>query len=196
MCSHLKWLVAVCCLASLLILPDIAESRSQWKKGALIGAGIGAGGGAVVSGVSCTKSENWHTGACLALTMPVDMAVGGLVGFGVGALVGGFIKQDEAESPKGGSYAFRGLLIGAGAGLVVGGGIALAVSREDCSLSSDPGDCGAIKGITTVAALTGLPVFGGLLGLGIGAVIPRRQDQVFIPMISPNGGGMRLAFQF
>ena len=112
------------------------------------------------------------------------MALGGLTGFGIGALVGNTMEKEEDEVKRE-SYAMRGLGIGTLSGLLAGGGLFLASTKTSCAGAGDEGDCKAIRGIIGVAALTGMPVVGGLTGLLIGSTI--KKDVSVAPAFSYDG---------
>lgn len=94
------------------------------------------------------------------------------------------IKEVAAVGGRKGSHALAGMGYGALGGLVIGGAIAGGFATQSCGGSGDPGDCRAFNKAGMIIAPTGLAIVGGLLGLGVGAVLPKKKKIIIIPSVS------------
>lgn len=89
------------------------------------------------------------------------------------------------------TYWKRGMAIGAGAGAAAGLGVGLGVAYGG-TCSGDKNDCGNLKWV----ALAGFPVFGAIVGTGIGTLIgacikkDEAEDISFEPYVIPSRDGI------
>ncbi|MCC7460296.1 MAG: hypothetical protein IT286_03240 [Proteobacteria bacterium] len=115
------------------------------------------------------------------------------------------IQYVNGESTvRNGSYALQGLGVGAGVGFILGGLLGQAFVRGFCIDGGGPEGCDRdagdiLGGIFFFGGITGAAT--GLLGLGIGALMPKHDKVQITPIVSPTaqGGvdaGVNVGFKF
>ncbi len=87
------------------------------------------------------------------------------------------------------THALSGLGIGAGAGAIIGAALnASAGYNTDCAGDEGEDFCG--RGIYAIFGSILGAVGGGVLGLGVGALIPQKQKAQITPYVSPTSQGV------
>jgi hypothetical protein len=110
------------------------------------------------------------------------------------------IQSIDGESNQAiNTHALRGLGIGAGAGAIIGAALnASAGYNNDCAGDEGEDFCG--RGIYAIFGSILGAVGGGVLGLGVGAMIPQKQKVQIIPYFSPTAqnvsGGANVQVNF
>lgn len=100
------------------------------------------------------------------------------------------IQSIDGESNQAiNTHALSGLGIGAGAGAIIGAALnASAGYNNDCAGDEGEDFCG--RGIYAIFGSILGAVGGGVLGLGVGALIPQKQKVQIVPILEPSTNGV------
>jgi hypothetical protein len=102
------FLLSLVLLACVSLSPSKAYAKSYWLTGAFIGGGVGLGAGLGIGlGASCSNagSNNEDCDISRSTLTAITTPTGAVVGFGLGALIGSFIKKKDKTAQFGNSQS-------------------------------------------------------------------------------------------